>query len=260
MSRGGPRSRPLDRVTGVAIFLALWEVVPRLGVVSSDAVPPLSVVATALVDHTTRGTLWFALLQTVQAWFIGLTIAIVAGVVIGFVIGGIPVLRALTSSTVEFLRPIPSVALIPLAVLLYGTNVRATLLLVVYASFWQVLIQVLYGVQDVDPVVLDTARSYGLRPLARVRHVVWPTSVPYVMTGVRLAATVALVLTVTGELVIGGRGLGTQIAVAQSSGAVPSTYALVVIAGLLGVVVNLTVRRLERRALAWHPSVREVPV
>jgi ABC-type nitrate/sulfonate/bicarbonate transport system permease component len=78
------------------------------------------------------------------------------------------------------------------------------------------------------------------------------------MTGVRLAATVALVLTVTAELVIGGRGLGSEIAVAQSSGAVPTTYALVVISGLLGVLVNLAVRVLERRVLSWHPSVREV--
>ena len=242
----------------MVVLLALWEVVPRTGLVSSDTVPPLSEVADAFVDAVSRSSLWVALLETMQAWLIGLAIAIAAGVALGFLIGGIPVLRRLTASTVEFLRPIPSVALIPLAVLLYGTDIRSTLLLVIYASFWQVLIQVLYGVQDVDPVVLDTARSYGLRPMARVRHVTWPTALPYVMTGVRLAATVALVLTVTAELVIGGRGLGSEIAVAQSSGAVPSTYALVVLSGLLGVLVNLLVRVLERRVLAWHPSVREV--
>jgi ABC-type nitrate/sulfonate/bicarbonate transport system permease component len=257
-SRGASRSRPLDRFIGVVVLLGLWEVVPRTGLVSSDAVPPLSEVASAFVDAVSRRSLWVALLETMQSWLIGLAISIVAGVLVGFLLGGIPVLRSLTASTVEFLRPIPSVALIPLAVLLYGTDIRSTLLLVIYASFWQVLIQVLYGVQDVDPVVLDTARSYGLRPLARVRHVTWPTALPYVMTGIRLAATVALVLTVTAELVIGGRGLGSEIAVAQSSGAVPSTYALVVLSGLLGVLVNLAVRVLERRVLAWHPSVREV--
>jgi ABC-type nitrate/sulfonate/bicarbonate transport system permease component len=244
----------------VALLLILWEAVPRIGLVSSDTVPPLSRVLSALGTAVSGETLWLALLETMQAWLIGLAIAIVAGIVVGIVIGGVPVLRSLTSSTVEFLRPIPSVALIPLVVLLFGTDIRSTLLLVIYASFWQVLIQVLYGVQDIDPVVLDTAKSYGLRPLARVRHVTWPTALPYVMTGVRLAATVALVLTITAELVIGGRGLGSQIAVAQSSGAVPATYALVVLAGLVGVVVNVGVRLLERRVLAWHPSVRGVPL
>jgi ABC-type nitrate/sulfonate/bicarbonate transport system permease component len=176
--------------------------------------------------------------------------------VLGVVIGSIPMLRAATNSTIEFLRPIPSVALIPLAVLLYGTDMRATLLLVVYASFWQVLVQVLYGVQDVDPVARETSRSYRFRTLTRVRTVIWPTALPYVVTGFRLAAAVALILEVTGELIIGSPGLGNLIAVAQSSGAVASMYALVVVTGLIGVTVNVVARQVERRVLRWHPSIR----
>jgi ABC-type nitrate/sulfonate/bicarbonate transport system permease component len=76
------------------------------------------------------------------------------------------------------------------------------------------------------------------------------------MTGFRLAATVALVLTITAELVIGSPGLGKEIAVAQSSGAVASMYALVIVTGVLGVLVNLVVRALERRTVSWHPSLR----
>jgi ABC-type nitrate/sulfonate/bicarbonate transport system permease component len=157
---------------------------------------------------------------------------------------------------VEFLRPIPSVALIPLAVLLYGTDLQSTLLLVVYAAFWQILVQVLYGVADVDPVADETARSYRLGPWARVRYLLWPTALPYVLTGVRLAASVALVLAVTAELIIGAPGLGAEIAVAQSSQAIPDMYALVVVTGLIGVVINLGARVAERRLLSWHQSVR----
>lgn len=255
-----PAFRSLDRVVGVVALLVLWELVPRSGLVSPDQVPPLRTVGSALLEQLSSAALWTALLDTLRGWLIGLLIAVVAGVTIGIVIGTVPALRAMTSSTIEFLRPIPSVALIPLAVLLFGTDIRSTLLLVVYASFWQVLIQVLYGVRDVDPVVLDTARSYGLGAMARVRHVTWPTALPYIMTGVRLAATVALVLAITAELVIGGRGLGSLLAVSQASGAVPATYALVVVTGIVGVAVNLVVRLLERRALSWHPSVRGVPV
>ena len=118
------------------------------------------------------------------------------------------------------------------------------------------LIQVLYGVQDVDPVVRETARSYRLGPLTQIRHIIWPTALPYVMTGFRLAATVALVLTITAELVIGSPGLGKEIAVARSSGAVPLMFALVIVTGILGVLVNLFARAVERRFLAWHPSQR----
>jgi ABC-type nitrate/sulfonate/bicarbonate transport system permease component len=119
-----------------------------------------------------------------------------------------------------------------------------------------VLIQVLYGVQDVDPVAMETARSYGFGPWARIRYVLWPTALPYVFTGVRLAAAVALVLAITAELVIGAPGLGALIAVAQTSDAIPAMYALVVVTGLLGVLINLAARTAERRLLSWHQSVR----
>ncbi len=145
--------------------------------------------------------------------------------------------------------------------MLYGTEPVSTIILVVYASFWQVLVQVLAGVADVDPVALDTAHSYRLSRGRRVLNVIWPTTLPYAMTGLRLAAAVALILTITGELIVGTPGIGRDIDVAASSNAVPTIYALVVVTGLIGVMANVGARTLERRVLAWHPSVRkEVPV
>ncbi|WFE27392.1 ABC transporter permease [Solwaraspora sp. WMMD791] len=262
-SASGPRPtrrrRPSNLLLGLAGLtglLAVVQILPATPLVSARYLPPATEILAALVDLLGEGRFWVALGDTLTAWAIGLAIAVGAGIALGVLIGTVPLLRALTASTVEFLRPIPSVALIPLAVLLYGTGIESTLLLVVYAAFWQVLVQVLYGVQDVDPVADETARSYGLGTWARVRHVVWPTALPYVMTGVRLAAAVALVLAITAELVIGAPGLGNRIAVAQTSGAVPLMYALVVVTGLLGVAINLVARAVERRALSWHQSMR----
>jgi len=253
---GARASAVLLGAAGLLAFAALVELTPRLGVVPARFLPPLSRIAGALAEQAQRPAFWTALGDTLRTWLTGLAIAVLAGIAVGIVIGSVPLLRAATASTIEFLRPIPSVALIPLAVLLYGTRMQATLLLVVYASFWQVLVQVLHGVADVDPVARDTARSYRLGRLNEVRHVVWPTALPYVATGVRLAAAVALVLAITGELIIGTPGLGKEIAVAQSSNAVPEMYALVLVTGLIGVAANLLARAAERRALAWHPSVR----
>ncbi|WP_369250551.1 ABC transporter permease [Streptomyces sp. R41] len=241
---------------GLAAFLALGEAVPRLGLIKEDYFPPTSRIAKALGTELADHAFWTALGDTLTGWALGLAIAVSAGILVGVVISVVPHLREATASTIEFLRPIPSVALIPLAVLLYGTELRSVLLLVVYASFWQVLIQVMYGVQDVDPVADETARSYGLGTWARVRHVLWPTALPYVMTGVRLAAAVALILTITAELVIGAPGLGARIALAETSQAVPEMYALIVVTGLLGLLINVGARTVERRALAWHQSVR----
>jgi ABC-type nitrate/sulfonate/bicarbonate transport system permease component len=180
----------------------------------------------------------------------------VLGIAAGLVIGSFRFLQEFTASTIEFLRPIPSVALIPLVVLIFGSKPQSALVLVVYAAFWQVLVQVLYGVADVDPVARDTARSYRFSFLSTGWNVVWPTALPYVVTGFRLAAAVALILEITAELIIGVPGLGQVIGVAQSSGAVAETYALVVAVGLVGLVVNLFARAVEKRVLRWHPSVR----
>jgi ABC-type nitrate/sulfonate/bicarbonate transport system permease component len=255
--RSGPA---LLGLAGLAGLLLLVEALPRSGLVDQRFLPPTTRIAAALADEVGGAAFWRALGDTLLAWAAGLAIAVVAGVLAGVLIGAVPVLRAATASTVEFLRPIPSVALIPLAVLLYGTALGSTLLLVVYAAFWQVLVQVLYGVADVDPVADETARSFRFTAWARIRYVLWPTSLPYVFTGIRLAASVALVLAVTTELVIGSPGLGNLIGVAQTSNAVPSMYALIAVTGLLGVAINLAARVGERRLLRWHQSVRgEVP-
>jgi ABC-type nitrate/sulfonate/bicarbonate transport system permease component len=234
----------------------LLEIVPRIGIISPNYLPPFSEIMVALFKEMTTATFWTALSDTLEAWAIGLVISVVAGVVIGIAIGSSRILRTLTHSTIEFLRPIPSVALIPLAVLLFGSQIQSTLVLVIYASFWQVLIQVLYGVQDVDPVARETARCYGLGTWAQIRFVTWPTTLPYLMTGIRLAAAVALILVITSEVAIDTQGLGKQISDTESGGAVAIMYAYIIVAGIIGVIVNLGARALERRVLVWHPSVR----
>jgi ABC-type nitrate/sulfonate/bicarbonate transport system permease component len=241
---------------GLAGFALLLELVPRVGLISPNYLPPFSEIMVALVHELMSATFWMALRDTMSAWALGLVIALVAGVVAGIIIGSSGLLRTLTYSTIEFLRPIPSVAFIPLAVLLFGTKIESTLILVVYASFWPVLIQVLYGVQDVDPVARETARSYGLGTLAQIRYLVWPTMLPYLMTGVRLAAAVALILAITSEIAIDTQGLGREISETESGGAVAIMYAYVIVTGIIGVIVNLGARALERRVLSWHPSIR----
>lgn len=261
---GRPDRRPTSRslrkmllgVAGILGFLLTWELIPRVGLVEARFLPPASEVLAALVVDFGLAAFWLSVAETMTAWGIGLALATGAAVVAGFVIGSSSFLRRATHSTIEFLRPIPSVALIPLAVLLFGVKIESTLMLVVYASFWQVLIQVLYGVADVDTVADSTARTYGLGRLARIRYVVWPTALPYLMTGIRLAASVALILAITAELVIGSPGLGREIALAQSGGAIAPMYALILVTGLIGVLINAVMRLIEKKILAWHTSVR----
>ena len=246
----------LRGIAGFAVFLGLLELLPRLGVVNPRYVPPLTEILGSLLQQATGPAFWIALPQTLQGWAIGLAIALVLGILLGVVLGKFSLVRQIAASTIEFLRPIPSVALIPLAVLMFGAKPQSTLVLVVYASLWPILLQVIRGIQDVDPVARDTALSYGLGRVTRILRLDWPSALPYAMTGFRLSASVALILEITGELIIGSPGLGQLIAVAQSSGAVAAMYALVAVTGLLGLAMNVFARAAETRMMHWHPSIR----
>ncbi|GGH44862.1 ABC transporter permease [Microbacterium album] len=249
--------RLLLGLAGIATFLLVWELVSRAGLVNPTYLPPATTVLAQLGVNFTLTGFWAAVGVTIGTWALGMLIAFVLSAPLAVVIGLSPFLSRLTRSTVEFLRPIPSVGLIPLAVLVFAAPLHQSLLIVVYGAFWQIFVQVLYGVADVDSVAMSTARSYGFSWLQRVRDVVLPTMLPYLVTGVRLAAAVALILTITAELVLSSPGLGQQVALSRDAGLYASTYALVLATGLLGVAINLVVRVVERRLLSWHQSTRE---
>ena len=253
---GAAISHWLGGVSGVLVLALLWELAPRAGLINPNFFPPLSQVLARLAALAVTQEFWGFLVSTARTWVLGLAIATLAGVLVGLFIGLTPGARKYTHSTIEFLRPIPSVALIPGVILLFGSRYQSGVVLITYAAFWQVLLQMLYGLNDIDSVARDTSRSFGFSKFGFVRHVAWPTLLPFLFTGVRLAAAMALVLAVTAEMVIGSQGVGRGIVVAQASNAMAEAYAYVLVAGLMGVAINMATRAIEKRLLSWHPSVR----
>ncbi|MET0761680.1 MAG: ABC transporter permease [Thermoleophilaceae bacterium] len=244
----------LAPLAAVAVLLVLWELVVQGGIVAETNIPPASAALSELVNQLAEGAFWSAVGSTLQGWVIGLGIAIALGVPLGLLIGSSRWAYRALRVPIEFLRPIPSVALIPLAVLIYGQGLESKVFLVAFASFWPLLIQTIYGVQDVDPVATDTARAFGLGRFARMWRVTVPSAVPYIATGIRISSAVALILAVTAELVIGSPGLGQEINAASSGGNIDLMYALIIATGLLGWALNLATTAVEKRVLHWHPS------
>ena len=242
---------------GTGVALAAFEVAPRTGVLPRQSFPPVSEVFAALADQAATAELWGAVGDTLDAWGRAVALATLIAVPFGLAVGSSRAAMLLTRLTVEFLRPIPSVALIPVLILVYGTRPSLKVALATFGATFPLLFQAAYGVADVDPVARDTARAFGLGPLARLRWVVWPSCAPYLATGLRISASVALILVVTGEYVVGVPGLGRQVLMAQSGGAYDRMYALIVVSGLLGLGVNLAFHAVERWALSWHPSQRD---
>lgn len=243
---------PLLTFLGAA---AVLEGASRLHLIGKSF-PPVTQDVAALARDFGHRTFWVSFLQTMQGWFIGLAIAVVAGVLIGVVVGVSPLMYRATRPLIEFLRPIPSVALIPLVVLLYGLGMTSKLFLIVFASVWPILIQTTYGVREPDDTAINTARVLGIRRLRTTVSVTLRAAMPLISTGVRIASTIALMLAIIAELVIGSPGLGNAVNLARSAGQFDRMYGLIICTGLIGWLLNSLFMALERRVLWWHGPYR----
>jgi ABC-type nitrate/sulfonate/bicarbonate transport system permease component len=240
----------------IAAFLALWEYVSRSGLISEQDLPAMTTTFQELWSMMHTKAFWTAFGQTVRGWALGLAIATALAVPIGILLGSSQFAGRAFRIPIEFLRPIPSAALIPLLFLTLGTTLRSEIFLAAFGAFWPLLVQTIYGVRDVDPVALDTARSFGIGRLERLYRITLPSAVPYIATGLRISSAVALILAFTAELFMGIPGLGQIMNVAESFGLTVQVYAIALATGFLGLAIYIVFAALERWALRWHPSQR----
>lgn len=254
---GGGRERRRRRVRGLlglAAVVAGSELLAATGTVRRDFLPPVSAVLARAVRLSADPVFLGGVGSTMRAWAAGLAVAVVLGVPAGLLLGGVPVLHTAVGPVLEFLRPIPSVALIPLVSLVAGAGLATETTLIAYAATWPVLYNTLYGLREVDPVPGHTLRVFGFGPVAVLLRVSLPAAAPFIATGVRLAAGTALILAVGTEILSGfGAGLGVFIAQAQQApdGTV-DVLAGTVWAGTLGLVINGVLVGVERRMFPWH--------
>ena len=244
-------------VVSIAAALAFWELISRTGAISEKDLPSMSTSFSELWSLMQTSAFWAAFAETVRGWALGLGVAIVLAVPLGILLGSSDFAASAFRVPIEFLRPIPSAALIPLLFLSLGTNLKSEIFLAAFGAFWPLLVQTMYGVRDVDPVALDTARSFGLGRLERLYRIKLPSAVPYIATGIRISSTVALILAFTAELFMGLPGLGQAVNQASNYALTDQLYAYALATGFLGVAIHVATTTIERRALRWHPSQRK---
>jgi len=243
-------------LVSIAAFLALWELISRAGLIAERDLSSMTTTFSELWSMMKTAHFWTALGHTVRGWAIGLALATVLAVPIGIVLGSSSFAASAFRVPIEFLRPIPSAALIPLLFLTLGTNIRSEIFLATFGAFWPLLVQTMYGVRDVDPIATDTARSFRVGRREQLWRITLPGALPYVATGFRISSTVALILAFTAELFMGIPGLGQELNYAESFGLNDQMYALAVATGFLGIAIHLLVTVAEHRLLRWHPSHR----
>jgi NitT/TauT family transport system permease protein len=248
--------RVAEPMIAIVLALAAWEMAAQSGLFPGDEMPTLGEILAKLGSDIQTTRLWAGILQSMAAWGLGVTVVFVLAVPIGLLIGSSGTLYALTHVQLEFMRMIPSIAALPLLIFLYGVGFKLTVILVVMTAVWPLIIQTMYGAHDVDPILKDTARLYGLGRFRIFAQIILPSAVPYIVTGLRVSSTIALIIAIATTLVVGGDGLGDLIGSAAQSGQTALMYARIIVTGLLGMAVTGGLLVIERRLLFWHHSQR----
>lgn len=189
----------------------------------------------------------------------GYGLAAVVGVGAGIALGLSPSAHRVSAPILEFLRAIPPPALIPPGIVVLGVGNSLKVLVIALASLWPILLNTTDGVAGVQPVMIETARSYGCGPRECLRHVILPAALPQVFVGLRTSLSVAIIVMVVSEMVASTEGIGFFILRSQRSFAVPEMWSGVLLLGVLGLALNAGLTGIERRVLRWHPSQRTSP-
>jgi ABC-type nitrate/sulfonate/bicarbonate transport system permease component len=222
--------------------------------------PPLretmSVFRETWFDGGTDSRLVAEVLPSLARLAVGYAVAAVLGIALGLVIGQSRVIRAVVEPTLEVFRAIPPPVVIPVLAVLAGIENTMKVLVIVFGCIWPILLNAVEGVRAVDQVSIDTCRSYGVRGLARIRFLVLPSAAPQIVTGLRQALSIGLILMVISEMFAASDGVGFTIVQFQRGFALPQMWTGIIVLGVLGVALSLAFRFAEQRVLRWYHGLR----
>ena len=237
-------------------LLVVWQVASRFGFIAESVLPSPVEVARAAVKLVVSGEL----LQNAQVSFLRAIAGLIVGGGIGFALGlanGLSKLsETLTDSTLQMIRNIPHLALIPLVILWFGIEEEAKLFLVALGVFFPVYVNTYHGVRTVDPQLLEMGRSYGMTRWRLFRQVVLPGALPSVFVGLRYALGIMWLTLIVAETIAAQSGLGYMAMQAREFLQTDVVVLAILIYALLGKLADSIARGLERHFLAWNPAFR----
>lgn len=214
--------------------------------------PPASEVLATLVDGFTSGQLVDALAFSLTNYLIGYALAACAGVLLGLLLGERKATREALQPTLNFIRALPFVALVPVFIIALGIGSGPKIALIALGCFWPVLLNTMDGVRSINPAVLETVRSYRVPGRLRLYRVTLMGALPQIFTGLRIALSVGIVLVVVSEMYGSAEGIGYYILFSGQRFAVTETWAGTVVLGIVGYLVSVVFLAVEHVSLGWH--------
>lgn len=243
-----PAAQLIRGAIGIVLWLALWEWATRWGPMSDTVgIPTASATLETAARLGADSTFWGAVGRSVLVATIALTASAVLGIGLGVAMGSWKTIEMLLEPTVQFLRAVPPVVVLPLILLVVGPTDTLAVILATIGGLWPILTQSQVGVRAVDGVAVDTARAMALPWRTIQTCVVLPSALPFIATGVRIAASLALMLSIGAGILGGSPGLGQAILTAQQAGDPEVVFGMLLWAGLLGMALNFAVSGVESR-------------
>ncbi|MGH1415837.1 MAG: ABC transporter permease [Pelagimonas sp.] len=240
------------QVSVIAALFVAWALIGAAGLLNPAIVPRIENVAAALINVLSRPEFFPALWATLFDSLAGVLLATVVAVPLGVLIGMFPSVERATRKLLDFGRSFPVVALMPIFVLVIGANSTMKITITSIACFFPILLQTVYGARRLEPTIVDTVQSYRIPFLLRFFHVILPASAPFIATGIRIAISISILVTVGTEVIIQITGLGSQVNFARTYNEVDIAFAYTIYAGLLGVFLTALWDWFEGRILGWH--------
>jgi sulfonate transport system permease protein len=236
------------------LLLALWQAASRFGWLSSRILPEPLAVARAAWSLAQSGELWLHL--RISLWRAALSFAIGGGLglALGLLTGSFKSAEILLDTTLQMVRNIPALALIPLVILWFGIEETAKIFLVAIGVFFPVYLNAFHGMRSVDPALVEMARSYGLSGWALYRHVILPGALPSILVGVRFALGLVWVLLIVAETISAQSGIGYMTMNAREFLQTDVVLLGILLYALLGKLADAASRGLEHYWLRWHPA------
>jgi ABC-type nitrate/sulfonate/bicarbonate transport system permease component len=219
--------------------------------------PPLADIVAAFPSTWLEGRLTSDVLPSVIRLLVGYTAALVVGIALGMAIGLSPTLRAFTEPSLEFFRAIPPPVMIPILMLFLGIFTSMKIFVIATGCLWPILLNTIEGVRGIDDLLRDTSQVYRLRRWTVLRTLVLRGASPQIMTGARQALSIGIILMVISEMFAANNGLGFTIVQFQRSFAIPQMWTGIILLGLVGVVLSIIFRAVERPVLAWYRGLRQ---
>lgn len=249
------RSTLLKLGLGLAVFallLAVWEIGCRISGVSPVLLPSPSRIWTALVNGIQNGVLVAQTKATVGRMIGGWLLASLAGILVGLIVGISPRLRPFIQPTLEFIRPMPSSAIVPVAIAILGLSQHMVIFVICFGAIWPVMLNTVQGVSRIDQRLHEVSRVMGMSRVAFIWKIGLPNALPYILAGMRLSIATSLILTIVGEMVASQPGVGQGMVLAARSFRSADLYAGLLILGLLGLASASTLGAVEKRLLAYR--------